>query len=155
MLMTILPHKAATIFIGLNIVTVLSFNDPVKTYTYGGSRDDLFVEKVNSDKTLIIKPREKGIKSNFLVITDAGPYSFYLEEDAKPHDFINVSYATIDSTFVKARETNDFEIWEGKSSTRFLNKKKAPVFVNGEKVLSLTYLGKGVPVIVDGVRVFN
>ena len=59
MIISSITGKVTTIFLSMNIATVITFSEPVKTYLYGGESTALFSQRVNNQKTIVIKPIKK------------------------------------------------------------------------------------------------
>ena len=156
MIFSILPSSITTLFLSLNLLTALSFKDEVKSYYYGGQKDDIFVELSNSNRTLVMKAKKIEIDTNLLIVTTRNRYNFRIKtSDISPHEFIEIEDAQVNTNFKKLNETLTYELLEGNSSVMFVNKTKIPIMVNGIKVVSKEYFSKGVPLIINGIRVLN
>jgi len=151
----ILLSQITTIFLGLNMLTTLSFESEIKSFYYGGSKEDVFIKETDN-KTLLLKPYRTDGLSNLLVVTLKRKYYFQLAYDATtPHTFVEVRHGLINHAQTKKVSNDQYEIWEGASSIQFVNKSANEVLVNGLKVLRREYLSKGVPIFLNGKRILN
>lgn len=156
MIFSILPTSITTLFLSINLLTALSFKDEVKSYYYGGHKDDIFVELSNSNRTLVLKAKKMEIDTNLLIVTTRSRYNFRVKaSENSPHEFIEIEDAQVNTNFKKLSETISYELFEGNSSVMFVNKTKIPIIVNGVKVVSKEYFSKGVPLIMNGIRILN
>jgi hypothetical protein len=158
MIISSIAGKVTTIFLSMNIATVLTFSEPVKTYLYGGESTALFSQRVNNQKTIVLKPIKKNIESNFLVITKSRQYNFYFKLDNKrPHDFVIVQNGFVMGATRTIKKSNDIEIREGGSFLRIKNRSKKPFVLNHEVVLpgKSVNASKGGPLIINGTRILN
>ncbi|MFA5582622.1 MAG: hypothetical protein WDA09_00275 [Bacteriovoracaceae bacterium] len=156
MIFHILMNQMTTIFLGLNLLTTLSFDSEIQSYLYGGSQEEMFFQVTNNFKTLAIKPKMDGVYSNLLVITKNTKYYFDLKRDqSSPHQFIEIKNGVMNHALTKKIKTRDYEILEGDNSMLFINNKSSEVMVNGLKVKHREYLSKGVPILYEGQRILN
>lgn len=156
MIFNILINQITTLFLGMNIITTLSFDDEVQSYLYGGSKEEVFFQVTNKQKTLVLKPLVNTNLSNLLVLTKNGKYYFELRvSDKNSHQFIEIRPGKINSSFSKKLEDERFELMEGSSSVLFINKLTHPINVNGVEVKDRGHFSKGVPIIYEGVRILN
>lgn len=156
MIFHILMNQMTTIFLGLNLLTTLSFDSEIQSYLYGGSQEEMFFQITNNFKTLAIKPKMDGVYSNLLVITKNTKYYFDLKRDqSSPHQFIEIKNGVMNHALTKKIKTRDYEILEGDYSMLFINNKSSEVMVNGLKVKHREYLSKGVPILYEGKRILN
>ncbi len=156
MIFHILMNQMTTIFLGLNLLTTLSFDSEIQSYLYGGSQEEMFFQVTNNFKTLAIKPKMDGVYSNLLVITKNTKYYFDLKRDqSSPHQFIEIKNGVMNHALTKKIKTRDYEILEGDNSMLFINNKSSEVMVNGLKVKHREYLSKGVPILYEGKRILN
>lgn len=152
----ILMNQITTIFLSLNLLTTLSFDSEVLSYLYGGSKEDVFFQVTNNNRTLAIKPMMDGSFSNLLVITKERKYYFDLKQtNSNSHQFIEIKDGVASHALTKKQITKDYEILEGQSSILFINKLKSEVIVNSVKVKSRNFFSKGVPIIMNGKRILN
>lgn len=156
MIFSILPASITTLFLSLNLLTALSFKEEIKSYYFGGDKDDIFLELSNTNRTLVIKAKKKDINTNLLIITNKNRYNFRVKtSDLDPHEFIEVVDAQVNTNFKKIKETSNYELLEGSSSLMFVNKTKNPINVNDIQVSSKGYFSKGIPLLIDGIRTLN
>ncbi|MFZ4715510.1 MAG: hypothetical protein ACOYL6_17435 [Bacteriovoracaceae bacterium] len=152
----VLLNQITTLFLSLNLLTTLSFNEEVTSYMYGGSKEEVFFELTNGQKTLVLKPKRKDMGSNLLVMTKRGKYYFDLKYDEiNSHQFLEIRDGAINSSFKVKKETNDFALYEGTSSIMFVNKKANQVIVNGKTVQTKEYFSLGVPLLLGQERILN
>ena len=152
----ILPNQITTLFLSLNLLTTMSFNDDIRSYIYGGNKEEVFLEISNNNKTLVMKSKKKDINTNMLVVTSKNKYYFHVKTDeSNPHQFIEINDGEINSAFKKVLEKDTYEILQGTSSLLIVNKTKNPLTVNGIKVISKEYFSLGVPIILNGERILN
>lgn len=156
MIFHILMNQMTTIFLGLNLLTTLSFDSEIQSYLYGGSQEEMFFQVTNNHRTLAIKPKMDGMYSNLLVITKRNKYYFDLKHaQSSPHQFIEIKDGVMNHALTKKLKTHDYEILEGDNSMLFINNKSSEVMVNGMKVKHREYLSKGVPILYEGQRILN
>lgn len=156
MIFHILLNQMTTIFLGLNLLTTLSFDSEIQSYLYGGSQEELFFQVTNNHKTLAIKPKMDGGYSNLLVITKNSKYYFDLKEAKEnPHQFVEVKNGVMNHALTKKIKTKDYEILEGDNSILFINNRSSEVTVNGMRIKHREYLSKGVPILYEGQRILN
>lgn len=152
----VLPNQITTLFLSLNLLTTMSFNDDIRSYIYGGNKEEVFLEISNNNKTLVMKAKKKEINTNMLVVTSKNKYYFHVKlDESNPHQFIEISDGEINSAFKKVIEKDNYEILQGTSSLLIVNKTKNPITVNGQKVISKEYFSLGVPIILNGERILN
>lgn len=151
----ILLNQVTALFLGINILTTLSFDSEIISFMYGGSKQDVFFKVTNAGKTLAIKPKTEEDLSNLLIITKQRKYYFKLAHSMdRPHQFIEVKHGVINHAMKEFVTRPGFEIRQGESSILFINKGK-PKEVNGILVNKRQYLSKGVPLIINGNRIIN
>lgn len=156
MIFSILPETITTLFLSVNLITTLTFKDDVRSFIYGGTKEEVFSELANNNKTLVIKAKKKGIDTNLIIVTAKNRYYFHVKDtDKGPHQFIEVEDGEINTSFRKIRETENFDLFEGSSSVMVVPKKKSGITANGEKITSKEYFSKGTPLFIDGERVLN
>ncbi|MFA6236265.1 MAG: hypothetical protein WC635_02970 [Bacteriovorax sp.] len=152
----VLPNQITTLFLSLNLLTTMSFNDDIRSFIYGGNKEEVFLEVSNNNKTLVMKAKKKDINTNMLVVTNKNKYYFHVKlDESTPHQFIEINDGEINSAFKKVIEKDTYEILQGTSSLLIVNKTKNPVTVNGIKVISKDYFSLGVPIILNGERILN
>ena len=156
MIFSILPNTITALFLSANLITSLTFKDEVRSFIYGGPKEEVFSELANNNKTLVIKAKRKDIDTNLIIVTTKNRYYFSVKSDEKhPHQFVEVEDGAINSNFRKIKETDRFELFEGMSSLMVVNKSKSPIIVNGMEVTDKEYFSKGTPLILDGHRILN
>lgn len=156
MIFSILPTTINTLFLSASLITTLTFKDEVRSFIYGGTKEEIFSELANNNKTLVIKAKKKGIDTNLIIVTAKNRYYFNVKESDKlPHQFIEIEDGQINSNFRKITDSQNFDLFEGTSSVMVIPKKKDGVTVNGEIVKNKEYFSKGVPLFIDGMRVLN
>lgn len=156
MIFHILLNQMTTVFLGLNLLTTLSFDSEIQSYLYGGSQEELFFQVTNNHKTLAIKPKMDGTYSNLLVITKNNKYYFDLKQAKEnPHQFVEVKNGVMNHALTKKIKTKDYEILEGDNSILFINNRSSEVTVNGVRIKHREYLSKGVPILYEGQRILN
>lgn len=154
MIFSILPTTITTLFLSANLITTLTFKDDVRSFIYGGTKEEIFSELANNNKTLVIKAKKRGIDTNLIIVTSKNRYYFNVKESEKiPHQFVEVEDGMINSSFRKIKETDSYDLFEGSTSIMIVSKKKDGIIINGETVTSKDYFSKGVPLIIDGIRV--
>lgn len=156
MIFSILPTTITTLFLSANLITTLSFKDDVRTFIYGGTKEEIFTELANNNRTLVLKAKKKGIETNLIVVTSKNRYYFkVMESDKIPHQFVEVEDGMINTNFRKIKETGSYDLFEGNNSVMVVSKKKEGIDVNGVSVVAKEYFSKGVPLFIDGIRVLN
>ena len=156
MMFHILADQIAVLFVSMNLLTTLTFDAPVTGFLYGGSKDDVFMESVNNSRTIVIRAKRKDVASNLLVITFKGKFYFDVRYDEKnPHQFIEVKRGRPGHVLRKAVSKNEYDIFEGEESVMFVNKAANETKINGVLVKSSSFFSKGVPLLKDGVRIYN
>lgn len=156
MIFYILANQITSLFLSLNLLTTLSFDSEIVSYLYGGSKEEMFFQVTNNNRTLAIKPLMDGKYSNLLIITKERKYYFELAQgQSSTHQFIEVKDGVISHALTKKIETKSYEILEGQSSILFINKSNQEVMVNNIKVKHKEYFSKGVPILFNGKRILN
>jgi hypothetical protein len=51
----VLANQITTLFISLHLLTTFSFEGEVRSYLFGGNKDDITLELANNNKTLAMK----------------------------------------------------------------------------------------------------
>jgi type IV secretory pathway VirB9-like protein len=149
-------NQITTLFLSLNLLTTLSFDSEVISYLYGGSKEEMFFQVTNNNRTLAIKPMMDGSYSNLLVITKERKYYFDLKQTSeKSHQFIEIKDGVASHALTKKIKTKNYEILEGQSSVLFVNNTAQELIVNSIKVKQREYFSKGVPIILNGKRILN
>lgn len=152
----ILMNQITTIFLSLNLLTTLSFDSEIVSYLYGGSKQEMFFQVTNNNRTLAVKPLMEGGFSNLLVITKEHKYYFELKlTENNSHQFIEVKDGIASHALTKKIKTKDYEILEGQASILFINNTNKEMMVNNITVKQREYFSKGVPIILDGKRILN
>lgn len=156
MIFSILPTSITTLFLSMNLITTLTFKDDVRSFIYGGTKEEVFTELANNNKTLVIKAKKKGLDTNLIIVTAKNRYYFNVKETINnSHQFIEVEDGEINTSFRKIKETEIYDLFEGSSSVMVVSKKRNGISVNGEIVTSKDYFSKGTPLFIDGIRVLN
>lgn len=156
MIFSILPATITTLFLSANLITTLTFKDDVRSFIYGGTKEEVFSELANNNKTLVIKAKKKGIDTNLIIVTAKNRYYFHVKDtDKGPHQFIEVEDGEINTSFRKIKETENFDLFEGASSIMIVSKKRNGIMANGEKITSKGYFSKGTPLFINGERILN
>jgi len=152
----ILLNQVTTLFLSLNLLTTLSFDSEIQSYLYGGSKEDVFFQVTNNNKTLVLKPQRATGFSNLMVVTKKRKYYFKVDYDqSHPHEFIEVRDGIINHAYKHLKEFEDFEIKEGGASLLVVKKKNKDIVINGVKVERREYFSKGVPLLYEGNRILN
>jgi type IV secretory pathway VirB9-like protein len=156
MIFSVLPNTITTIFLSANLITSMTFKDEVRSFIYGGVKEEVFTELANNNKTLVMKAKIKDIDTNLIIVTSKNRYYFSVKEmDKNPHQFIEVEDGAINSNFRKIKETESYEVFEGVTSLMLVNKSKKPINVNGNEVIDKEYFSKGIPLMIEGHRTLN
>jgi hypothetical protein len=156
MIFSVLPNTVTSLFLSANLITSLTFKDEVRSFIYGGVKEEIFSELANNNKTLVIKVKKKGIDTNLIIVTSKNRYYFSVKGvDKYSHQFIEIEDGIINSNFKKIKETDTFELFEGMTSIMVVNKSKTPIIINDVEVSAKEYFSKGVPLIMDGSRILN
>lgn len=156
MIFSILPTSITTLLISTNLITTLTFRDDVRSFIYGGTREEVFSELANNNKTLVIKAKKKGLDTNLIIVTSKNRYYFNVKEtNVGSHQFIEVEDGEINTSFRKIKETSEYDLFEGASSIMVVSKKKSGILVNNQLVTAKDYFSKGTPLIIEGIRVLN
>jgi hypothetical protein len=153
----ILANQITTLFLSLHLLTTISFDGEIRSYLFGGSKNDITLELANSNKTLALKAKKKDIDTNLLVVTSKNKYYFHVKiSENNSHQFIEVYDGEINNSYSKIKETKDYDLFEGLSSIFIVNKSNDKMRVNELEVTKgKLYLSKGVPIILNGERIFN
>lgn len=156
MIFYILANQITALFININLLTTLSFDSEIVSYIYGGAQEEVYFNVTNKGRTLAIKPIQKGSYSNLLIITKENKYYFNLNySEDNSHQFIEVKDGQINKTMHEKYSSNEFRILEGDSSSMLINNQDKSIMVNEVSVTRKQYLGKGMPIIVNGKRILN
>lgn len=153
----ILANQITTLFISLHLLTTLSFEGEIRSYLFGGNKDDITLELANNNKTLAMKAKKKDIDTNLLVVTSKNKYYFHIKTiDSNSHQFVEVYDGEINNSYSKIKESKDYDLFEGASSMFVVNKSNDKMRVNEMEVTKgKLYLSKGVPIILNGERIYN
>jgi type IV secretory pathway VirB9-like protein len=153
----ILANQITTLFISLHLLTTISFEGEVRSYLFGGNKDDITLELANNNKTLAMKAKKKDIDTNLLVVTSKNKYYFHVKTaESKSHQFIEVYDGIINNAYSKIKETKNYDLFEGVSSVFIVNKSNEKMLVNEMEVTKgKLYISKGVPIILNGERIYN
>ncbi|MAZ48947.1 MAG: hypothetical protein CME65_10305 [Halobacteriovoraceae bacterium] len=152
----ILLNQITTLFLSLNLLTTLSFDSEIISYLYGGSKQEMFFQVTNNNRTLALKPLMEGDFSNLLVITKEHKYYFDLRlTNNNSHQFIEIKDGIASHALTKKIKTKEYEILEGQASILFINNTKKEMMVNNIRVKKKEYFSKGVPIILNGQRILN
>ena len=128
-------NQITTLFLSLNLLTTLSFDSEIISYLYGGSKEEMFFQVTNNNRTLALKPLLDGKYSNLLIITKERKYYFELESSkSNSHQFLEVKDGVISHSLTKKIKTKGYEILEGQSSILFINNSDKEVLINNIKV---------------------
>ena len=156
MIFHILLNQMTTLFLSVHLLTTLTFDSEIQSYLYGGGQNEIFFQVTNKERTLAIKPKAEGGLSNLLVITKNRKYYFNLEYDPRrPHTFVEIKDGVMNHALTKKTTTSLYEILEGDNSVLFINKSSKEVIVNGKEVKNRDYFSKGVPILLNGIRILN
>lgn len=143
----ILPGKVATLFVGMTMNLVLTFQEPMEV---SGARENLIsIKQVNKGKTFLINPISKVINTNLFFYNNKNKYMFYIKYDeSRSHDFVNVLDGRRDSSFVLEKENSNYRLLSGSRSILLENKREKPILINGEIVKTREVFSKGIPLFV-------
>lgn len=156
MSLMVLANQITMIFLNLGLLTTLSFDSEIVSYMYGGGAEEVYFKVANKNRTLVIKPTLKADYSNLLVVTSDAKYYFDLRSsEARPHQFVEIRRGQINKAMKIILETSKFKLLEGDASILIVNKTNGVLKVNEFEVKRKLYLGKGIPVFVDGIRILN
>ncbi|MFA6236072.1 MAG: hypothetical protein WC635_01990 [Bacteriovorax sp.] len=157
MMFYILSNQITTLFLSLHLLTTISFDGEIRSYLYGGSKDDITLELANNNKTLAMKAKKKDIDTNLLVVTSKNKYYFHIKtSDNNSHQFVEVYDGEINNAYSKIKETKEYDLFEGTNSLFIVNKTNEKMRVNELEVTKgKLYLSKGVPIILNGERIYN
>lgn len=152
----ILANQITTLFLSLHLLTTVSFEGEVRSYLFGGSKDDITLELANNNKTLALKAKKKDIDTNLLVVTSKNKYYFHIKtSESNSHQFIEVYDGEINNSYSKMKETKNYDLFEGASSIFIVNKSNEKMRVNEIDVTKgKLYLSKGVPIILNRERIY-
>ena len=101
------------------MITTLTFRDDVRSFIYGGTKEEIFSELANNNKTLVIKAKKKGPDTNLIIVTSKNRYYFNVKETSVgSQQFIEVEDGEINKkeyrsfnirSFDKANDTGALE----------------------------------------------
>lgn len=152
----ILSGQMTTLLLSMHLLTTLTFPTEIQSFLYGGSESEVFFEVTNNNKTLAIRPNQSERFSNLLVVTKRDRYYFTLDYDeSSPHQFIEIEKGQKNHALKEKVKDENYQIMEGASSVLFINKREAPVRVNGREVERRAYFSKGVPLFLEDERILN
>ena len=124
----ILPNSITKLFVSMSMLTTLSFDSEIVSYLYGGSKEEMFFEVTNNQKTLAMKALAKNINTNLMIITKKQKYYFDIIESAKESPrFIEVRNGKINKSYKQVKVTKNYTVDEGKTSLRILYKKSGVI----------------------------
>jgi len=146
--MSILPKGIVTIYLSLSQTAIIQFEKPVVDFV-GASSEEIFVQnkdEVMNKRLLTINPKTKKIDTNFSITTTRRKYDFWLKYDEKrAHDYIYVYPGHPNKSYKRIKETRDYIYYEGKTSSKLVNKRSYPVYVNGISVRKYRIFSKNIP----------
>jgi hypothetical protein len=147
--------KITYIFLSLNQVTAIHFENDIDRYIYGGRSDDINMEVLADNKTLILKPKIKDIKANLLVFTKSANFNFHFKmAQSNPHELVTIMPAKKDSSYKLIKSESTFDLLEGDHSLLFKNKTKIPIKVNDSDIATFDYLSKGPPLFINQRQIY-
>jgi hypothetical protein len=151
----IIPKTIAYIFLSTSSPTTLHFEEPVE-FMQAGKASDFDVNFSKNRKSLVIRPIGTFEDSkNMVIISKDTHFHFKLVNmESKQHDFVYIHKGKENSTYVKKLETELVKIHEGESSLYIVNKTSDSIDINGETVMRHAFVSKGLPVLVNGKRVY-
>ena len=133
----IFPNSITKLFVSMSMLTTLSFDSEIVSYLYGGSKEEMFFEVTNSQKTLAMKSLKTGIETNLMIVTKKQRYYFEVINNRKvPHQFIEVKRGKINNSYKYFKKTSEGRLFKGRSSLMLVlkngNKKylSAPFEIN-------------------------
>ena len=136
----ILPNSITKLFVSLSMLTTLSFDSEIVSYLYGGSKDEMFFELANKQKTLVMKGLKPGIKTNLMIVTKKRKYYFDVILNKKnPHKFIEVKPGRINKSYRLVESNERYNVFEGDTSQKVTFKKS-------KRILFRSKIDKGQPI---------
>lgn len=156
----ILAKSMTYLFLTLSHPTTLVFNEPVE-YVSAGKEGDFDLHRANNQKILVIRPLKYFGETDMIIITKDRHYQFKLKEiqlgqnSEQSHSLVNIYEGSINRSFNKKIETDNYKIFDGETSSWVVNKSKAPIIVNGVEVVRDGYFSKGSPILINNQRVSN
>jgi hypothetical protein len=148
----------ATLFLSPTNSTTLEFQDPIEQVIYGGSKNDLFTYLSQSKKTLVVKPHENQMESNLTVITKNNTFNFWVKIDKhRPHIFVRIFPGAKNHIYSTVFENSQIKVQEGDQSNMIFNMTKNKLKINDQELEpnGFDYFSKGIPLIINGERVWN
>lgn len=143
----ILPTKAFTVFLGITMNLIISFQEPMEA---SGAKENLIsVNEVNKGKSWLIRPKVNNVNTNMIFYNNKVKYMIYLKSDElRAHDFVNIYEGKRDSSFMLLEESSELRILTGDTSFLIENKTKNPITINGEIVTSREVFSKNIPLFI-------
>lgn len=154
----ILARSLIYLFLTISHPTTLVFDEPVE-YVSAGKEGDFSLHRANNQKILVVQPLKDFSETDMIVITKDHHYQFKIRKTTtvgeKSHSFVYIHDGEINRSYVLKFENELVRILEGESSSLVQNKTKKNVLVNDKSIDREGSFSKGIPFIVNNMRVLN
>ena len=143
------------LFLSLNQVTALLFEEDIERFIYGGRSEEIHLEVLADGKTLLLRPKVKNLTANLLVFTKTGRFNFHPKMRPKDHhEFVEIKLAVKNSRYQVLKRAQDFDLLDGTTSLLFKNKGPKPLKVNNQVIRNFEYLSKGAPLFINDMQIY-
>lgn len=154
----ILARSLIYLYLTISHPTTLVFDEPVD-YVSAGKEGEFSLHRANNQKILVVQPLKDFSETDMIVITKDHHYQFKVRkpntENEKAHSFVYIHEGEVNRSYVLKFENDDVKILEGETSTLVQNKSKKPILVNEKVIEREGSFSKGIPFVVNNLRVLN
>jgi type IV secretory pathway VirB9-like protein len=155
MLLSALINIASTITISANNPTTLVFNEPIQFVSAGKAGDfSIFIN--NNKKILVISPIKDLPKAEMIIVTDNSSYQFKIKlNNSNYTNYFQVANGSKNLSYSVLKKSENFELYEGKSSYMLKNISDKEININDEilKPKDTSYLPKGESIYINETRI--
>ena len=156
MILSTLLNVATVITISTSAPTTMIFKVPIQFVSAGKTGDfSLFIN--NNKKVIVIQPIKEIKSSELVVLTDDKNYQFKIQiEKNGGGSYFQIEDGKVNQSYTLVKKTDNYEIYEGRSSLMFKNTSDREIKLNEESLSrrATSYLAKGGSIYVDSVKVY-
>ena len=156
MILSTLLNVATVITISTSAPTTMIFKVPIQFVSAGKTGDfSLFIN--NNKKVIVIQPIKEIKSSELVVLTNDKNYQFKIQiEKNGGGSYFQIEDGKVNQSYTLVKKTDNYEIYEGRSSLMFKNTSDREIKLNEESLSrrATSYLAKGGSIYVDSVKVY-
>ena len=151
----IIPKTLAYIFLSTGSPTTLHFDEPIE-FMQAGKGSDFDVTFSKDKKSIVMRPvgTFDDPKTMVILAKDSNFHFKLINSESRQHDFVYIHRGRSNSIYTKKFEDEIVKVLEGETSAFVVNKCKSSIEVNGLIVEKSVVLSKGLPIFVNGKRVY-